>query len=134
MWVETKSCKKMVTSSSTFISLLPRHFHVDRENSHGSLRISRHCLMSLNNTTSVRFSNMTSEELPPTKKFWRAFLPLQVFSCRSVYPAGSWGFFLRLPGGRGKLYYWKPKEYCGLKISMSKLNIISFHSGLTPAS
>ena len=77
---------------------------------------------------------MTSAELPPTKKFWRVFLPLHVFSCRIVYPVGSWGFLLRLPGGRGKLYYLKPKEYCGLKISMSKLNSTSFHSLLTPAS
>ena len=78
---------------------------------------------------------MTSEELPPTEKVWKVFLLLHVSSCRIVFLVGSWGFLLRLPGGRGKLlYYLKPKEYCGLKVSKRKLNSTSFHHLLTPAS
>lgn len=93
------------------------------------------CLMSFNNTVSVRFSNMTSEELPSTEKVRKVFLLFRVSSCRIVFLVGSWGFLLRLPGGRGKLlYYLKPKEYCGLKVSKSKLNSTSFHHLLTPAS
>ena len=38
------------------------------------------CLMSFNNSISLRFSNMTSEELPPTEKVWKVFLLLHVES------------------------------------------------------
>lgn len=91
-------------------------------------------LMSFNNTTSVSFSSTASEELPPTKKDWGVFLPLHVSSCRILFLVDSWGSLLKLPGGRGKLYYLKPKEYYGLKISRNKLNGVCFHHLLTPVS